>query len=206
MYFFKQTLFLAGLLFIASSCTKPTQNHTLYFPVDSLIRAQALHLTACRASLTKHAQVDGTEETTTFTPADSTAWLKELDIFVSLNSINKPVNYGRYEVAEGMDETGTNLTVRTFTSTASLPVVWFKVYYQNVPQNIRKIEALYREYSSLMKGSRMLIMEFQELNNNVTLISYSIEGGQEMFLGTPVEFSITGTITSDSWQKENASR
>ncbi|MDL5047375.1 hypothetical protein QQ054_15255 [Oscillatoria amoena NRMC-F 0135] len=208
MYLFKQTQFpgFVFLLVITWSCTTTVNDHSTYFPVDSLIRAQAIHLVEINASLTKHAQIDGTEETTSFIPADTNAWLKELDIFSALNAINKPVNHGGYEVTEGRDEASSNLVVRAFTSKISLPVEWLKVYYQDSPRNIRRMEALYREDSSLMKGSRMVIMEFQELNNKITLTSYSIEGGQAMFLASPVEFSITGTITSDSWLRANTNR
>ncbi len=206
MYLFRQIDFyiLAGFLFVASSCTPKTDSiSSVYYPVNSLIRAQAYQLVELNASLTKHAQINGAEETTLYTPADTSAWLKELDIFTSLNSINKPVNAGNYEVTDGTDDQKTNLKVRTFTSRNSLPVVWLKVYYLNTPENVLRLEALYREESSLMKGSRMLIMEFQELNNKTILASYSIEGGQEMFLGSPVEFSITGSISSTSWHEAN---
>lgn len=190
----------AFLLLALASCQNKITRSSVYFPVDSIIHAQAAHLTGLNASLTKKAQINGREETTAFIPADSAAWLKELDIFASLHIMNKPVNRGTYSVTDGVNDEKTNLMVTTFTSQADLPVVWLKVLYHEHPQNIRRIEALYREEGSLMKGSRMLVMEFEELNNKVTLTSYSIEGGQEMFLGKPVEFSLSGIITVPTWQ------
>jgi hypothetical protein len=45
-----------------------------------------------------------------------------------------------------------------------------------------------------LKGSRHLIMEFQDIYNQTTLTSYSVEGGQELFLGNHVKFAVRGTI------------
>jgi hypothetical protein len=38
-------------------------------------------------------------------------------------------------------------------------------------------------------------MEFQEIEGQTVLVSYSIEGGQKMFLGDSVQFSVKGTVT-----------
>jgi hypothetical protein len=70
-----------------------------------------------------------------------------------------------------------------------------KIFYLDVPSKIRRIEALYQEENSLLKGSRFLVMEFEEINNNLVLTSFSIEGGQKMFLGDSVKFSVKGTVT-----------
>jgi hypothetical protein len=202
MYLLRQInlIILAGFLLFTSSCKRTGADSPAYFNIDSLIHAQARHLTDLKASLTKKAQIDGAEETLSFIPGDTALWLKELDIFATVSSINKPVNKGNYSIIEGTDDDRTNLTVRTFTSKVSLPVVWLKVYYQDEPQHIRRIEALCKEESSLIKGSKMLIMEFQELNNKITLITYSLEGGQVMFLSKPVEFTLIGNITAYEWQ------
>ncbi|QOI96710.1 MAG: hypothetical protein HRU69_04040 [Flammeovirgaceae bacterium] len=195
----------AGVLLVASSCRQAGGEASPYYPVDSLIRAQAHQLALWQATLTKQAQINGVDETTTFTPADSTAWLKELDIFTTLNAINKPVFRSYYTVTIEPDKER-DLTVCTYTATTDLPVAWLKLLYQDNRQNIRGIEALYREESSLMKGTRMLVMQFQEVNNKISLTSYSLEGGQEIFLGKPVEFTLTGTITVSSWQEASAYR
>lgn len=191
------------IVLLTAACQETSKPSAIYYPMDSLIRAQTYQLAEQKATLTKKAQIDGEEETTVIEPKDSTAWFTELDIFASLHTINKPVNLGNYTVTDGSDDQQTNLTIRTFTCKTNLPVVWLKVFYQEKPQHIRKIEALHREESSLLKGSRMLVMEFQELNNKVTLTSYSIEGGQVLFLGKPVEFTLTGTISTNEWQGAN---
>jgi hypothetical protein len=195
MYLLKLIKFsYLAILFGATACQKKEPATIGHFPIDSLLHAQAKLLTEVKATLIKKAQINGSEEALAFTPANTAAWMKELDIFRSLNTLNKPGYLSNYTVTEQADEK-TNLTARNYAGNANLPVVWLTLRYQKVPRNIRSIEALYREESLLIKGSRLLVLEFQELNNKIILTSYSIEGGQEIFLGKPVEFSLSGTIS-----------
>lgn len=195
--FLPNTIFFC-LLVGSLSCTTHTKKNTLYYPVDSLINAQVGFLTKSKALLIKKAEIDGTEETVSFIPSDSAAWAHELDIFSELNVINNPVNAGSYIVESDVKDTNSNLTIRSFTGEESLSVVYLKIFYLEVPAKLKRVEALYREENSLLKGSRLLILEFQEINGKTILTSYSIEGSQKMFLGDSVKFSIKGTITIPS--------
>lgn len=177
------------------SCETKKNQSILYFPVDSLMHAQVDFLVESKAVLTKKATIDGSEETNSFTPKNTTAWSRELDIFAELNTINKPINSGNYKIEYGLQDPNSNLTIRSFTSIRKSPIVYMRILYLQVPSRIRRIEALQQEENSLLKSSRTLIMEFQEVHNKTVLTSYSIEGGQKMFLGDSVQFSIKGTIT-----------
>lgn len=192
---FSFTLLIAPFVFFA--CNEKVKSKAIYYPIDSVVLAQAQFLTNEKAVLTKHAEINGKEEISTFTPKDTTAWQHELDIFLDLKTINKPINRGNYIVDSGLKDSNSNLTIQSFTSTTSLPVVYLKIFYLDTPSKIKRIEALYREQNSLLKNSRLLILEFQELNNKPVLTSYTIEGGQKMFLGDSVQFSVKGTITLD---------
>jgi len=183
------------VLLLLISCTESQQQSALYYPIDSLIHAQVDYLVKSKALLTKKAEIDGVEETNSFTPIDTTAWAHELDIFLELNTINKPINEGNYKVENGIKDINSNLTIFSLTSTKELPVVYLKIFYLDVPSKIKRIEALFQEENSLLKGSRFLIMEFQDIQNKAVLTYYSIEGGQKMFLGDPVKFSVRGTVT-----------
>jgi len=183
------------LSFFIFSCDGAKESKTLYFPIDSLVIAQANYLTEAKALLTKHAEINGQEETNQFIPNDTTAWQHELDIFAELKTINKPINMGSYTVEIGLNDSNSNLAINSFTSNKKLPVAYLKIFYLDTPSKIRRIEALYEEENSLLKGSRLLIMEFQEINKQIVLISYSIEGGQKMFLGDSVQFAVKGTVT-----------
>jgi len=166
----------------------------MYYPMDSLIQAQIQFLTESKALLTKKAEINGAEETSTFEPKDSSAWAHELDIFAELNAINSPVNKGNYRVESGVRDSTSNLSVQLIIGKASLPIVYVKIFYLETLSKIRRVEALYQEENSLLKGSRLLILEFQEINNKTVLVSYSIEGSQQMFLGDAVQFVVKGTI------------
>lgn len=178
-----------------SACEEKQAQSGNYYSIDSLVHAQVQYLKASKAVLTKKAEIDGVEEDTTITPVDSAAWANELDIFAELAVINSPGNASRYEVKRAEKDPNSNLSVDSFTGKDALPVVYLKTFYLNTPSQIRRVEALYQEENSLVKGSRLLIMEFQRIGNEIMLTSYSIEGSQKMFLGESVKFSIRGTIS-----------
>lgn len=187
-------VFLLGISLLIS-CTQTPESTTLYYPIDSLIQSQVNYLAQSKAILNKKAEIDGKEETSLFLPRDSAAWAHELDIFSELEIINKPIHAGKYRIESGLRDTNSNLTIKSFTSTDQLPVVYLKIFYLDWPSKIRRIESLYQEENSLLKGSRFLIMEFEEVNNNLALTYFSIEGGQKMFLGDAVKFSVNGEVT-----------
>ncbi len=194
------TKFIAGSLLAATllslgSCESEKQPATFY-PIDSLVSSQVEYLTSIRAALLKEAVLDGTTDTARYVPSD-TEWRKELEIFNKLNEINKPVNKSIYEVTDGLLDTGSNLTVKSFTSLEDLPIVYLKVYYQGTLGKPRKIEAVYDEQNLLFGSARVLSMHFRQVGNQTVLTSYSIEGGQRMILSDSVVFSINGRVLID---------
>ena len=178
------------------SCESERQPATFY-PIDSLVTGQAQHLTNIRAGLFKEALLSGKTDTINYTPADTTAWMKELDVFRKLDEINKPVNKANYSVSDGLFDPGSNLTVKAFTSLKELPVVYLKIYYQGNLKKPRKIEALYDEENLLFQSARFLTMHFQQIDNQTVLTSYSVKGGQRMVMGDTVAFFISGKILID---------
>lgn len=184
------------LLIIAlSSCETKRSNTKYYYALDSVLSEQIQYLTLSHATLSKKASLDGREESTSFIPKDTTRWKYEFDVFAEFNDINKPANVGKYLIAHGVKDVNSNLLIYTIESTERLPVVFLKVYYLNNLSNIRRIEGLYREESSLLKSSRKVSMEFQNIDNKIVLTSYSITGGQKMLLGDTVQFSVNGMVT-----------
>jgi hypothetical protein len=189
--------FLAiGILAALSSCLKsPQKTSAKLYPVDSLIRAQAGMLANAKAMLSKTAEIDGESEQTVGEVMDTLDWMHALDIFTALNTINMPTNVDEYTVEDGLKDKASNLTIRSFSTVKDLPVVYLKVFYHDELQKLRRIEALYHEENALLKGSRHMTLEFQDIYNQPTLTSYVVEGGQEMFLSKNVKFSVRGIIT-----------
>ena len=188
---------LIFLTFIFSACVKKAKSETYYFNVDSLILEQIKFFSKVPVSLTRESQL-GYKVVTKIIPAlDSVGWATELEEFSQLTAINKPTYKGSFAIESGLEDTKSNLKVRAFINTKGLPIEYFKIYYQDRPFKLRKIQAFIRESNSLYKSSRTLAMEFQDLYNKTVLTSYSIKGGQKMIAGDSIEFEVRGKIRID---------
>ena len=187
---------LVGLLIFAS-CNQTKEEKANYFNIDSLIQHQIEYLMMAKASVSKEAVMNGIKQDSVFIPNDSAAWARELDLFKEIGSINKSINRDSYEITDGLADESSNLTIHQFTATRELPIVYLKTFYQDVPSKLRKIEALYAQENSLLKSKRKLVMEFTDLYNKNILTSYSVDGGQKMFVGDSVHFTIKGSIRFD---------
>jgi hypothetical protein len=176
-----------------SGCDTEQETKAL-FRIDSLVTNQINLLTNIRAGLFKEALLEGRIDTVNYTPADTTQWVKELDIFRELKVINKPVNSGSYQVDDGLFDQRSNLKVKAFTSTEELPVVYLRVYYQATVDKPRRIEALYKEENILFASTRLLSMHFEQIDNRTVLTAYDVKGGQKMMFSDSVTFYIKGKI------------
>jgi len=194
-----------GILFllaiISFSCSNKQKKTSSLFNVDSLIQAQVQYLSKEHAGLSKTSSLGDSNSSISLTPKDTIAWKKELEIFSVLQLVNKPINRNSY-VVENQPDTRSNLSVRTFAIKPSLPndqkdlpIEYLKIYYQDSPDKIRKIEGQYRESGMMYKTSQVLCMEFQPVNDKMILTSYSISGGQKMFMSDSVQYKINTTVT-----------
>lgn len=180
-------------LLLLTMCDAPSKREHGMYSVDSLLHAQAAQLTKLRATLDKDVVFGPGEEKVSLTPQDTLAWLRELEIFSVMESINKPVNRDQYKIEQSADKRS-NLRIRSFSTTADLPVPYVNVYYHGRPSNIRRIEAAYIETNGLYKTSRRLSMEFDPINGVPVMSSYSISGGQKMFMDDTVQYEIKGRV------------
>lgn len=181
------TIIVSSMLFI--SCSTEKQKPAGLYNVDSLINTHIRYLISHNAVISKKAVLNGEEKITTTNPKDSSDWNEELAIFLELDVVNKPINKGAYKI-ETYADNKSNLSVKSFTTTEDLPVKYLRLYYQKSLGQLRKIEAQYRETNSLYRSSRFLTMEFENIFNKTMLTSYSIAGGQKMFLDDSVQYTI----------------
>lgn len=184
-------IFIFTLLLFAA-CASPTEIEPLY-PIDKLVADQLAYLRKMQPKLKKEALLGNEKSEATFTP-DSIEWAKELEIFRELSELNNPANKGLYIIDDNLYDPSSNLTVKAFTSIEELPVRSLRVFYQEDVRMPRKIEAEYSENLRLYRSTRRLTMTFQQLNNKMSLVSYSMEGGQQVILGDSIEISIKATI------------
>lgn len=186
---------LVCLCFLILSCTRKDENKAIFYPIDSLMNHQIRYLAAAKATIRKTATVGDRKDDKTYIPVDTTAWLKELGVFLELDAINKPINQHAYLVDDGLTDIRSNLSVKAFTAKEPLPVKYLRIYYHHSTDNIRRLEAEFNEENSLYTNSRHLLLEFQEVHNKIVLTSYSIEGGQKMYLDDSVRYAVKGSIT-----------
>jgi hypothetical protein len=189
------SLTLLAFIIVLCSCENSTSESAIYYPFDSLVEQQIRFLMERNVLVTKVATLDNEESRISFTPPDSSAWLKELGIFQRLNIINKPINKGGYDVEDGLRDSKSNLKIKLFRSKTDLPVEYLKIYYKNSLNNIHRIESKYKEDNSMYAGTRYLVMEFEDVNGTMILHSYAIEGGQKMLLGDTVTYRVNTSIS-----------
>ncbi|HPH46561.1 MAG TPA: hypothetical protein PKU83_06125, partial [Chryseolinea sp.] len=134
------------LTIISFSCSNKQKVTSDLFNVDSLIDAQSRYLKEEHAGLEKISSLGNSRDSVFSIPKDTTAWKNELEAFNVLHLINKPVNRNSYTI-ENQEDTKSNLSVRTFAIKASLPtdekklpIEYLKIYYQETPDKIRRIE------------------------------------------------------------------
>lgn len=185
-----------GLLFFALvSCEKKPEAVAALYNVDSLLTAQANWLSGIKTSTKKIAILEGRESSSTLQRLDTTGWKSELEIFGDLDLINKPINRNAYQVEQNIPDTRSNLLIKSITTQEKLPVRLLKIYYHQTLQKIKRIEAQYLETNTLYSSSRLMTLEFHEIDGKTTLAAYSVSGGQKMFMGDSVQFSIRGNVT-----------
>jgi hypothetical protein len=184
---------VAFLLLALIACQGKKEKQANHYSIDSLLTAQVTLLSSSKAVLVKQAAINGSKDSSRYTPTNSMAWATELAVFYEANAINKPLYRNEYEVSESKDP-NSNLLVRQFTAKKELPISELKIYYLETPARVKKIEAWYHEQNSLYATARKLVLNFQDYNNKPRLISYSISGDQKMIADDSTAISISGTI------------
>jgi len=202
----RKTLTLDSITFVTavivlsatlSSCVQKPAVNAQYVNIDSILQAQKKILSASPTVLFREVRLDNKIERDSSKNLDSAGWASELDEFSRLATINKPTYNGTFAIEDGLKDASSNLTVKAFINTEHLPIKYVKLYYQDHPFKLRKIESLYAEGEKnlLYKNSRLFVLEFRDIYNKTMLSSYSIKGGQKILAGDTIEFTIRGTIT-----------
>lgn len=184
-------IFLGALAMV--SCKDNNKASKKYYDIDSLIDQQLVYLEDAGASLSKTASIDSINDKTIFKP-DSASWAKELQVFRHLDIINKPIYADAYKVTDGIKDGNSNLTVRSFVANKEIPVISLKLYYQDSPKKLRKLEGVLSEQNSLYYTARKVTIELEDINKQMVIARYDVNGVQKMILRDSVKFSISSTI------------
>jgi len=178
-----------------TGCSSEQSDTALYYPVDSLLNAQIATLLKANASVRKVGLLNDEETKMKLTPRDSGSWAKELNVFFNLHAMNKPVNRGAYTVKEHESDSKSNLLIKSFTSTREIPVEFLKIYYDGSLDKIRKIESRFTESNLLYRSTRLLYMEFEQIDEKPVLTYYAVTGGQKIFLGDSLQYRINAAVS-----------
>lgn len=179
-------------LLLVFSCQERTIQSAVYYPVDSLVAAQQSVLSGLNAVLRKSTRLNSASSVIELTPGDSLHWANELQIFASLEVINKPTYRGEYS-EQREDQSG--LQVWSFTSLKDdVPVRYLKIFYDRSPENIRRIEAKWQEKNIMFRSQRLFTLHFNAADGHNLLQRFEVRGGQKMFLQDTVSYSIEGEV------------
>ena len=187
----------AGLIYIVVillfSCSPADKESPGLYSINSLLDEQSVYLSRNASRLTKVSSLGGHSDTILVTPKNREEWKKELEIFAVIDAINKPANETFYSI-ERHPGSKSNLSVKAFTTKESLPIQFLRLFYQTTEDKVRRIEANCSVSNVLYSSTRLLTMEFQQIDNTMMLTSYEILGHQKMFLGDSVKYTIKGTL------------
>lgn len=188
-------LLLSGLTaaLLLNSCKQPTQERG-YFNIDSLLQQQTALLAGKGSSLVKEAVINNKKQDTLIQKTDKDFWSRELELFSEIKLINRPLYRGRYVIVENLKEEGSNLKIREFRGDDSMPISYLKLFYQDNLQDLRKLEASFRDSTALLYSQRFFSMEFHELNSGNVLHAYTITGKQKLWLGDSVQYTVKAIV------------
>jgi hypothetical protein len=188
------------LALLSSACDFQAEDQTHFYDIDSLLTQQIKVLTSHQASLEKSAWMSTDSSSVKYIPKDSSAWRKELEVFIDMNTINKPVNHDDY-ILKSESDRHNGLTTRSFVAKPDLSGdeledlrVEYLIISTTSTGELRKISAKMKENNSMYSGTRYLEMRFSSFGHGICLTGYQIDGGQKMFLGDSVQYKITASI------------
>lgn len=182
-----------AFLLLLSACRSDKKDNQKFFDFNALINDQVNQLSQQKKPLSKKVSLEQTRSDTTFLPSQSD-WEAELEMFRELEQINKPSLRQAYKVEDGLQDKKSNLLIKRLSASGiNAPVVEF--FYQNNFSRLKKIEASLKESNPLYQASRILKMEFDEIESGRPFMTrYSISGFQKMILRDTVRLSVEGEV------------
>jgi hypothetical protein len=160
--------------------------------IDGIIDGQLAMLEQRRPALAKEATVNAFKSVKTFSPTRED-WISELEVFRNLGMVNQRVYADGYVSAGPFDDPFSNLLIRQHEN-RDAPVKVVKLYYQDVPEHIRKIEGEIEESTLLSKAHHKVILWFEEQSGELSLNRYKITGYQKTAWRDTVHFEVLGNI------------
>ena len=165
-----------------------------YFDVQGLINRNAAQLMEMNVLLYKKATFAGNVEQTTI-KLDSVALADELDVFREVD-INKPVLSGRYltekEIVDGQE-----VIIYRADDKEELNVNYLRIFKDSESGEVERIEALFSSRNVLYNSTRLLSMQYGEVNGMNLPVYYTVEGSQKMIFNEKENYMIKADFDYD---------
>ena len=188
----KVPLFILVIVAVAACTPSSKKTAPDELDIDSLLSFQVTLLAEKKVSLSKWAAVAAHQPDTVLAPSP-TNWREELEVFQDLGLVNHTLYKDSYRVEDPLDDPRSNLNIRRLTTDEG-PLRLLQIYYQGNLARIRQLTGVIEEANPLYSAHRELTMRFDELNGQLALTSYSVEGFQKLALRDTVWFSVSGTV------------
>lgn len=191
-------LWVIIIALLGTACERqPRRDAHAFYNLDSLIDNQVQRLVELQPSLEKEATINGTSEKVVLESMDSTLLAREFEIFRQLDLNEKTLNASQYQDEQGIRDANSNLSIIQYTAMNPLPLSYVRIYYQDTPEKVRRVEGEIFEKNRLYASGRFLTMEFIDVEGGPAVVGYEIRGTQKMILGDSMKFAIRGTLTYD---------
>jgi hypothetical protein len=163
-----------------------------YFDLAGVIEQQLMLLDSLDPQLRLTAAI-GEQEESTLTRKDSASWAEMLQLYADAD-LNDPVLRGMYEVQDSSLE-NSPLRAKVFRARdEDVEIPYMKIYFEEVPENLRYVEALFREENPLYSTRRLMRLTFHEVSGLNRLSSFSSSGKQKMIFQDSVIYHTEGEI------------
>lgn len=186
-------LLLLSIWVLMISCTEreKQQENILaideYYDVQALLTANEETLRQMDVSLRKEAVFAGEAEETLIS-LDSAALAGELEVFRELD-INKPVLSGRYQLEETLVN-GQRLISYEADDKEVLNINFLKIYKNAETGEVERLEALYSNKNMLYNSTRLLSLQYEQVNDKMLPRYYTVEGVQKMIFNPQEKYRI----------------
>ncbi|MFP4089425.1 MAG: hypothetical protein ACLFUB_05235 [Cyclobacteriaceae bacterium] len=164
-----------------------------YYDLQGLISRQIALLDSLSPEVAISARIGAREEQTKVRK-DSAAWAETLQLYADAD-LNNPVLRGMYQEKDSsLNDSPWQARIYRAHEPEEVDIPYLKVYYEDSPENVRYVEALFREENPLYSTRRLMSLQFSEENGSPRLTGFKTLGRQKMIFRDSVTYVTTGKL------------
>ena len=178
-----------------SNSSQPVQglDDTPYYDLEGLINAQVYLLDSLNPQVEMLAMISGKQETKVLRK-DSAEWAEALGLYAEAD-LNRPVLRDQYSIKDSYaNDFGWQLRTYQAIQPGDVDIPYLKVFYEDDIDNVRRVEALFREENPLYSTLRSMSIGFERRAGRVMITSYTTTGRQKMVLRDSILYQTNARI------------